>query len=124
MFILRQAAVGGRGPHHPRAGCVHLYPLHRPVPQRSHALARPEMTNDNSERRPNKCAQMHKRPSAFPALAGGLLCLLAAAPAVNSADSQLRLSLRSRDKVREGAEGRSVTETNAAWEARKTALVI
>ena len=67
---------------------------------------------------------MLSRASALPALASGLLCLLAAAPDVNSADSQLRLTLRSRVKTSEGAAARSVVETNAVWEVRRTALII
>src|SRR5436309_14296620 len=66
---------------------------------------------------------MPLRVPSFPA-GGVLLCLMAAASDVNSADSQLRLTLRSRAKAREGAEARSVIETNATWEARKTALII
>src|SRR5206468_11158813 len=66
---------------------------------------------------------MPLRAPSFPAVAV-LLCLMAAASDVNSADSQLRLTLRSRAKAREGAEARSVIETNATWQARKTALII
>ncbi len=67
---------------------------------------------------------MLKRAPALPAVAGGLLCLLAAAPDVNSADSQLRLTFRSRAKVPEAAGARSDIETTATWEARRTALII
>lgn len=61
---------------------------------------------------------------ALPAVAGGLLCLLVAAPDVNSADSQLHLTLRSRSKAREGTEARSIIETNAIWQSGKTALIV
>src|SRR5262245_39382411 len=67
---------------------------------------------------------MFFRAQVFPTVASGLLCLLASATDVTSADSQLQLALRSRANVRDGAAARSVTETNAVWQTTKTALII
>ena len=64
------------------------------------------------------------RATVFPAVVGGLMCLLAAATDVNSADSQLHLPLRSRAQARASPDSRPITETNAVWPANKTALII
>src|SRR5678815_387357 len=68
---------------------------------------------------------MNATARSFTILIFGLLLSLSMVPTLQSADSQLHLTLRSRAKTQSGANAKeAIVENQAAWDPKKTAIIV